>query len=181
MGEAERALRSHDFAAARSHFSAAGDTATKYGLWRAASRCYRRGLELDLTDRSIVERLARLAKQLPNGRDWLDYVVRLDRSPWPKFGCRGAQVVIGDAGTVVTCPDVGVVLELMMSANDLVEVHPDGRFATEVRSMPRAMGFVILRRAMWHAPREQTSDPSTVRVLFAGTAVVTLDELGDWS
>ncbi len=47
--------------------------------------------------------------------------------------------------------------------------------------MPRAMGMVILRRAMWLNPRDQASDPLSLRVVFAGRAEVTLDELGDWS
>ena len=175
---AERVLREHDLPAGRTAFVAAGDCARDYGLWRTAARLYRRGLELDVVDREIIERLARLAVRFPNGGDWLEYRRALDAHPeWPRFGCRGTQVVIGDDGTVVTCPDVGVVLELMMSASDLVEIHPDARFA----DMPRAMALVIMRRAMWLSPREHTTEPMSVRVVFAGRPAVVLDELGDWT
>lgn len=178
IAEAERALREHDVGAARDAYLAAGDCAKQYGLWRSASRAYRRGLELDVCDRAAVERMTKLGSRVVAATDWLEYLRALDAHPrWPHFGCRGAQVVIGDAGTLVTCPDVGAVLELMMSADDLVEVHPDARLA----DMPRAMALVILRRAMWLNPREQATDPLALRVVFAGRAEVVLDELGDWT
>jgi hypothetical protein len=46
--------------------------------------------------------------------------------------------------------------------------------------MPLAMALIILRRAMWLAPREHASDPMALRVAFDGRPQVRLDELGDW-
>jgi hypothetical protein len=81
-----------------------------------------------------------------------------------------------DTGSVVECAGAGPVLELLMSANDLIEVHPDGRFA----KMPRAMALLIVRRALWPSPRELTSMSARVRVAFAGKPMVWLDERGTW-
>jgi hypothetical protein len=95
---------------------------------------------------------------------------------WPHFGARGAQIVIGDLGAVVDCPGVGPVLELLMTEKDLIETRPDARFA----SMPIAMAMIVLRRAMWPAPRERATEPMNVRVTYAGRERVRLDEHGDW-
>jgi hypothetical protein len=46
--------------------------------------------------------------------------------------------------------------------------------------MPLAMALIILRRALWLAPRELAADPMSVRVAFDGRPEVRLDELGDW-
>ena len=81
-------------------------------------------------------------------------------------------------GAIVECTGIGPVLELIMSARDLVEVRPDGRFA----GMPSAMGLIILRRALWPAPRERSdrNELRSVRVTFDGRERVVLDEHGDW-
>ena len=63
-----------------------------------------------------------------------------------------------------------------MPAADLVETRPDPRLA----GMPLAMAMVILRRAMWIAPRDHTSSPQRLRVAFDDLPPVWLDELGDW-
>jgi hypothetical protein len=67
-------------------------------------------------------------------------------------------------------------MELMMTDDDLVETRPEARFA----GMPLAMAMLIVRRAMWFAPRDLAADPMSVRVAFDGRAQVRLDELGDW-
>ncbi len=175
IGKADGAARDGDDTRARAAFVDAAACASSNGMWRAAVRCYRRALELDLCDRELVGRIATIAGKV--GADWLDYVRALDANPaWPSFGCRNAQIVVGDLGGVVTCPVAGVVLELMMARDDHVDAHPDGRFT----GMPLAMAMLILRRALWPAPRELASEPRSIAVTFAAGRRVRLDELGDW-
>ena len=64
-----------------------------------------------------------------------------------------------------------------MTEDDLVETRPALRYA----GMPLAMALVILRRAMWLAPRDVAAEPGTLRVAFDGRPQVRLDELGDWA
>jgi hypothetical protein len=176
FGDGERAARGGDPTVARAAFMEAAQTAAEVQLWRSVMRCYRHALELDLMDREIVERMLQLPPRLISGRGWDEYRTVIDAHPaWPHFGCRGAHVRIGDLGAVVECAQVGVALELMMSDRDLVEVHPDARFS----GMPIAMALVILRRALWPAPREH-GPIGTMRVAFAGRQQVKLDEHGDW-
>jgi hypothetical protein len=64
----------------------------------------------------------------------------------------------------------------MMSDDDLIETRPEARFT----GMPLAMAMIILRCAMWFAPRNFADDPSSLRVAFHGRPLVRLNELGDW-
>jgi hypothetical protein len=76
----------------------------------------------------------------------------------------------------VECGAIGVVMELMMTGDDLVETRPEAWFA----GMPLAMALIILRRALWMAPRDFAAEPSSLRVAFDGRQQGRLDELGDW-
>jgi len=176
LADGERALRTGDLAAAREAFLEAGLCASGYQLWRSAVRCYRRALEIDLVDREPVARIGRMPARAVAPNDWSEYARAIDLHAWPSFGCRAAQIVTGDAGAQVECPGTGVVLELMMSADDLVETRPAARFA----GMPLAMALIMLRRALWLTPRDMAPDPGSLRVAFEGRPQVRLDELGDW-
>ena len=172
--KADAAARANDHAAARRGFVDAAVCAQSHGMWRSAMRCYRRALELDVCDRELVARMATIAGKL--GSDWLDYSRALDAHNWSSFSCRTAQIVVGDLGGVVTCPNAGPVLEVMMGRDDHVDAQPDGRFT----GMPFAMAMLILRRALWPSPRELASDPMSIGVTFAAGRRVRLDEHGEW-
>ena len=175
--DGERAARGGEPAMARTCFLEAAQAATEVQLWRSALRCYRHALELDLLDRAVVDRVLQIPLRVTSGRGWDRYRSALDaHADWVPFGCRAARIVSGDLGAVVECPGIGPVLELIMSERDLIETRPDGRFA----GMPVAMAMIILRRALWSAPRERASEPMTVRVTFDGRERVRLDEHGDW-
>jgi hypothetical protein len=176
LSDAERALRGEAVAVARALFLEAGQCAAGYQLWRSALRCFRRALEVELVDRAPIAQILQIPPRVVTLADWTEYARALDRHAWPAFGCRAAQIVTGDAGAHVECAGAGVVLELMMTADDLVEARPAPRLA----GMPLAMALIILRRAMWLAPRDVASDPSALRVTFDGRPQVRLDELGDW-
>jgi hypothetical protein len=176
LADGERALRADDPVAARAAFLEAGHSASSYQLWRSALRCYRRALELDLVDREAIDRIARMSPRVIALADWTEYGRALAQHAWPSFGCRSSQIVTGDLGAHVECGATGVVLELMMTEDDLVETRPDARFT----GMPMAMAMIILRRALWMAPRDFAAEPSSLRVAFDGRPQVRLDELGDW-
>lgn len=175
---AEHAVRDGDAVVARECYVQATKRAASHRLWRMAIRCCRRALELDLADRDIVHVAHRISGHLggDDARAWAHYASVLQRERWPHFGARGAQVVIGDHGAFVTCPGVGLVLELLMSAPGLVEAAPVPQF----HGMPSAMALILLRRSLFMRPREFADDPATIQVAFRAGPAVRLDELGDW-
>src|SRR5262249_13250398 len=110
LGYADRAARDGDVGTARATFVDAAEKASAQGPWRTAVRCYRRVLELDLTDREVVDRIVLVSARLATGVDWIDYARALEaHRTWPRFGALAAQVVLGDLGGVVTCARVGPV------------------------------------------------------------------------
>ena len=175
LSDGERALRSEQVTAAREAFLEAGVVAAKFGLWRSALRCYKSALEIDLTDRDVVQRIAAMPARIVAFGEWSEYLRALDRRPWPRLTCRGAQIVGANDGTIVDLVGSGAVLDLMMSASDLVEVRPEGRYT----GMPLAMAMIILRRALWPVTRS-SGDPRSIRVVFDGRRTSKLDELGNW-
>jgi hypothetical protein len=178
VGDAERAIREQRDADAYALFLEAGDTASNLGLWKSGLRCYRRAVELDLFDPRAIGRLARIAPRASAGNEWAEYATALaGRPPWPRFDLRNVQLRAGGVAATVTCGAVGTVLEVMMSADDVVEVHPDPRLAT----MPIAMALIVMRRAMWTAPRDSAPEPMSINVVFAGRPAMRLDEIGDWT
>jgi hypothetical protein len=177
FSDGERAARSGHYDTARACFLDAGRSAAEVQLWRASIRCFRHALELDLLDREAVEAVLRMPARVISGRGWDEYKLALDAHPeWPRFSCRTARVVSGDLGAVVECPAVGPVLELLMTASDLVETRPDARF----RGMPITLAMIVMRRGLWMNPRERASDPSSIRVVYDGQQRIRLDEHGDW-
>lgn len=175
FADGERAARAGAHTTARACFLEAASCAVEVQLWRAAIRCYRQALELDLFDREPVEAVLGMPPRVISGRGWSDYRAAIEGHAWRSFSVRSAQIVSGDAGAVVECPGAGPVLELIMSDKDLVETRPDTRY----RGLPLVPAMIVLRRALWPNPRERASDPATIRVLFAGRERVRLDEHGD--
>lgn len=176
LGTAERAIRSGDIGGARDAFIAAADLAAGFQLWKTTTRCYRQALELDVLDREVIARLVGLVGRGGHAAEWSEYARAVDRHDWPRFGCRAAQLVIGDSGAFVECPGTGPVLDITMPDHDLVEAQPDGRFV----GMPIAMAMIILRRALWPLRLEQAVPPRSVGICFADRKPVVLDELGEW-
>lgn len=176
LAAGEQALRSDNRADARAAFLAAGQAASRDQLWRRAQRCYRLALELDLVDREPIERILRLPSRTISHAEWNVYACVLDCHAWPSFGCRPAQIVTGGQRSQVECPGIGAVMELTMPDDDLIEAHPAPRLA----GMPFAMAMMILRRAMWIAPRDSTNRPQRLRVAFDELPQVWLCELGEW-
>lgn len=176
LAEGERALRSNNRADARAAFLAAGQAASRHQVWRRAQRCYRLALELDLVDREPIERILRLPSRTISHAEWNVYACVLDCHAWPSFGCRPARIVTGGQRSQVECPGIGAVMDLTMPDDDRIEAHPDPRLA----DMPFAMAMMILRRAMWVAPRDRTNRPQRLRVAFDELPQVWLCELGEW-
>jgi hypothetical protein len=176
LGTAERAFRAGDVGGAREGFIGAGALAAGFQLWKTTTRCYRHALELDLFDREVIARLVGLVGRGGHAVEWSEYAKAIDRHDWPHFGCRAAQLVIGDAGAFIECPGVGPVLDITMPDSELVEAQPDGRFA----GMPIAMAMIILRRALWPLGLPHAVPPRSVGIGFAGRRALVLDELGEW-
>jgi hypothetical protein len=178
VSDAERARRAGDSRAAHDGFVEAGHCAERYGLWKTALRCYRNAVEVDLFAPAAVAHLARIAGRAGAGGEWAEYVAALAAiPPWPLITCRQIQLSIGGGGAVVECARLGTVLELVMAADDLVEVQPEARFT----DIPIAMALIVLRRAMWPAPRETAGHSHELRVTYRGRHRYRLNEQGDWA
>ncbi|NVB84666.1 MAG: hypothetical protein HOV81_40205 [Kofleriaceae bacterium] len=172
--DAERIAAAGDCEASIEAYLEAGRCAAHYQLWQSALRCYRGALELDLVHRPTLRKILALGSHLRSSDDWLDYARAVDRNDWPQFGCRGAHVLTNDSGSLVACPDIGAVLELLVNDAGVLEAFPDGRF----HAMPIAMALVILRRALWPSRRE--GEVAKARVEYRGRRVW-LRETGGWS
>ncbi len=176
LSDGERALRSDQITAAREAFVEAGVVAAKFGLWRSALRCYKSALEIDLADREVVQRICAMPARVVAFGEWSEYLRAIDRRPWPKLSCRGAQLVAGNQGTIVDLVGSGPALDMIMTASDLVEVRPETRYT----GMPLAMALIILRRALWPVARAIAAEPAAIRVVYDGRRTTKLDELGNW-
>lgn len=177
VSDAERARRAGDPGGAYDGFVEAGHCAERYGLWKTALRCYRNAVELDLHAPRAVGELARVAPRAGAGGEWADYAAAVAAvPPWPRVICRDVQLLIGTSGAIAHCARVGTVLELVMTADDHVDVRPEARFA----NIPVAMALIILRRALWPAPRETATQSYDVRVTYRGRHAFRLLEHGDW-
>jgi hypothetical protein len=64
-----------------------------------------------------------------------------------------------------------------MAEDDLIVVQPDARFA----DVPVAMALLILRCAMWPAPRDNAEVAYEIRVTYRGRHRYRLTEHGDWT
>jgi hypothetical protein len=178
VSDAERARRAGDPRGAYDGFVEAGRCAEQYGLWKTALRCYRNAVELDLINRLAVDHLARIAVRAGAGGEWAEYSSAILSTPsWPHVSCRSVQLLIGGSGAVVDCPRVGTVFEVVMAADDLINVQPETRFA----DVPVALALLLVRRAMWPSPREASSTSHDIRVTYRGKHRYRLTEHGDWS
>lgn len=179
LSDAERARRAGDPRGAYDGFVEAGHCAEQYGLWKTALRCYRNAVELDFVDKTAVEHLARIATRAAAGPEWADYlaVLAAPAAPaWPTIVCRDVQLLVGSAGAVASCTRAGTVLGVSMTDDDHVDVEPDPRFA----DIPVAMALLVLRRALWPAPRENVTASFEVRVTYRARHRFKLREHGDW-
>ena len=174
LAAGDRAARVGHHASARQCFLEAGDSAASLGLWKAALRCYRFGLELDLFDEEIVAAVRRLPLQARGGQGWRDYEDSVRCKPDRSFGCREARITTADQTSYIECPLIGPVLDIYLD-RETVEARPLERF----REMPVAMAMIIVRRALW--PKTENLGASSRWVSFQARAPVQLNELGDWS
>jgi hypothetical protein len=174
--EAERAARAGDVGEARRLYLEAGDHHSGKGAAAMAARHYRHAVELDLFDLVAVQRLALRAARAPTRVEWGAYAAALRHGAMPAFASTSIHLLVSNEGAEVTAAPVGRVLDVLLTGDDLVEAHPAPKFDT----MPLAMALLVLRRALWPAPRTRPASPMSVRVAYRGRQPVKLDELGDW-
>jgi hypothetical protein len=174
--DAEQAARAGDLDKARRLYLVAGDRAATSGNPSAAARWFRHAVELDLFDVVAVQRLATTVPRAAVRAEWSAYAAALRAATLPTFPTTAIHLVVSNAGAEVIASPVGVVLEVLLTGDDLVEAHPAPRFDT----MPLAMALLVIHRALWPAPRSRPIAPMVVRVAYRGRQPVRLDELGDW-
>jgi hypothetical protein len=173
----ERAERAGNFESAYDYFVTAGDIAAASGSWRAAMRCFQRAVEIDLFRPVAVTRLAAIAGQVHRRTEWAEYATALDRQIVPRFALRGIQLVVGNAGAFVTAAEVGTLLDVLLTGDDLLEVMTSQQFA----GMPLAMALLVLRRALWPVSKDRSAATMSMRVVFEGRPPpYKLMESGDW-
>jgi hypothetical protein len=177
LADADRAARAGDLDEARRLYLSAGDRAATAGNWSVATRGFRHAVELDLFDRTAVERLATLATRAAARAEWAAYARALRADTMPRFAVPAIQLVVSNSGAEIVASPVGTVLEVLLTGDDLVEAHPAPRFD----AMPLVMALLIVRRALWPSPRARPVAPMQVRVSFRGGPPARLDELGDWT
>ena len=176
VAEAERAERAGNYEGAYDRYVSAGDAAAGNGSWRSAMRSFQRAIEVDLFASEAVQRLAAIASQVHNRTEWSEYATALERGVVPRFAFRAVQLAIGNDGSFVTAPDAGTVLEMLLTGDDLLDVHPAAAFS----DMPLAMALLVLRRALWSSPVNRARTPMTVRISYAGRPHMILHETGEW-
>jgi hypothetical protein len=176
LADAERAARAGELDDARRLYLDAGDRAAIAGNWTLATRCFRYTVELDFFDIVAVQRLATMTPRATARAEWAAYMAALRGGTLAKFAATSVQLVVSNSGAEVVASPVGVVLEVLLSGDDLVEAHPAPAFDM----MPLAMALLVVRRALWPVKRSRPATAMTVRVAYRGRQPVKLDELGDW-
>lgn len=174
--DAEQIARDGDHDSSITAYMRAGKCAARHRHWQSALWCYKAALELNLLGRDVVANILGLGDRIRTSADWFEYARSLDSNDWPRFGAAGAKIVTHDSGSLVECPGIGVVLELIITDPGTLEAFPDGRF----RAMPLAMALLVIRRALWPQAASDPSSKLRAEIEYRGRRVL-LRAAGEWS
>lgn len=173
---AERAASTGAWRDAFSRYVAAADLCADLQLHRGALRWYRHALELELRAKVPLERMiATCRRARVTSTPWQRYLEALPvlADVAPVINARQAQLVAGDDGATLRYPAVPTPLARVRMIGDAEIV-----VARTIAAIPDPLLLIILRRALWPAPRDIESSPP-VTVMIDG-ASYQLRENGDW-